>query len=132
MIGLDTNVLVRYLVQDHPQQALQATQVIERSCTRETPGRVALLVLCELVWVLRGAYGYEKRVVVEVLERILMTDALAIEQEDVAWRALGSFKAGAADFADYVIVHANEQAGCERTVTFDGKLAQHPLAQVLA
>jgi len=132
MIGVDTNVLVRYLVQDHPQQASQATRVLEQSCTRETPGRVALMVLCELVWVLRRAYGYEKSVVVEVLERLLMTDALAIEQEDLAWKALGSFKAGAADFADYVIVHANEQAGCEHTVTFDSKLAQHPLAQAVA
>ena len=53
MIGLDTNVLVRYLIQDDPAQALLATKLIEENCSKHSPGRLSLVVLCELVWVLR-------------------------------------------------------------------------------
>ena len=60
MIGLDTNVLVRYLTQDDPQQSARANNLIETQCTKNEPGWIALIVLCELVWVLRGAYNYKK------------------------------------------------------------------------
>lgn len=128
MIGLDTNVLVRYLTQDDPDQAARANRLIEGHCTRQTPGRVALVVLCELVWVLRGAYRYEKGVVVDLLAQILATAELEVEDEAVASRALAAYRAGSADFADYVIVHANRAAGCEATYSFDRKLANEVYA----
>lgn len=64
MIGLDTNVLVRYITQDDPQQAEQATRLIETRCAGADPGCIAQIVLCELVWVLSRAYGYSKPQVV--------------------------------------------------------------------
>ena len=57
MIGLDTNVLLRYLTQDDPKQAERANNLILSQCTLQEPGQISLVVLCELVWVLRGAYG---------------------------------------------------------------------------
>ena len=125
MIGLDTNVLVRYLTQDDPDQALRAGRVIEKSCTKDAPGWITLVVLCELVWVLRGAYGYKKKLIVEVLEQILATRELQVEAEHIARPALAAFRRGQADFADYVIVFTNRACGCEHTYSFDQKLASH-------
>ena len=122
MIGVDTNVLVRYLTQDDPAQSERATHLIEGSCTRDTPGHVPMVVLCELVWVLRGAYRYEKSVIVDVLDQILSTAELQVEDDDVAAQALVAYRQGSADFADYVIVYANRAAGCEATYSFDQKL----------
>jgi predicted nucleic acid-binding protein len=69
MIGIDTNVLVRHLVQDDLRQARAATQVITQRCTRDDPGFINRIVLCELVWVLESAYGYPKVTIVAVLEK---------------------------------------------------------------
>ena len=131
MIGLDTNVLVRYLTQDDPEQAARANDLVETSCTRHEPGRICLVVLCELTWVLAGAYGYEKRLVVQVLEHILASRELSVENEDIARSALAAFRQGTADFADYVIVFSNRSAGCEATYSFDRKLARHDSVRLL-
>lgn len=125
MIGFDTNVLVRYLTQDDPGQSARANRLLETRCTRETPGWIALVVLCELVWVLRGAYRYEKSRVIEVLERIMATAELDIENEDVARQALSAYREGKADFADYVILCGARVAGCEAVYSFDRRLAAH-------
>jgi predicted nucleic-acid-binding protein len=129
MIGLDTNVLVRYLTQDDPDQAARAGRIIE-SCTKEEPGLVSLVVLCELVWVLRGAYGYEKKLVIEVLEQILAISELQVEAEDTARSALAAFRRGPADFADYVIVFSNRARGSDITYSFDKKLAGHNYVRI--
>ncbi len=130
MIGLDTNVLVRYLTQDHPAQSARANLLIESRCTREDPGRIALMVLCELVWVLRGAYGYQKALVIETLDQILASRELEIEKANIAAAALSSYRKGPADFADYVIVYSNQDSLCEATYSFDQKLLKHRLVRM--
>ena len=130
MIGLDTNVLVRYLTQDEPEQAARASHLIETKCISQEPGRISLVVLCELTWVLGGAYEYEKKLVVQVLERILASRDLSVENEDIARSALAAFRRGGAGFADYVIVYSNRSAGCEATYSFDRKLARHDFVNV--
>lgn len=130
MIGLDTSVLVRYITQDEPRQASRATRLIERRCTPEAPGRISLVVMCELVWVLCGAYGYGKDEVADVLEQILLTAAFEVEGESLAWQALDAWRKGKADYADYLLVLSNRHAGCETTFTFDRKLARHPAASL--
>lgn len=125
MIGLDTNVLVRYLTQDDADQAELANRLIETKCSKSAPGFIALIVLCELTWVLRGAYGYKKSLVVEVLEHILITGEFEVENANIAHSALTAYKRGKADFADYVIACTNSSAGCEVTYSFDRKLATY-------
>jgi len=131
LIGLDTNVLVRYLTQDDPVQGEAAAKLIESRCTREEPGHIALIVLCELVWVLRGAYGYERMQIVDVLEKILTAAEVQLENEDAAWYATQCWRTGVSDFADSLIVYMNELAGCETTYTFDEKLARNRKAQLV-
>ena len=127
MIGLDTNVLVRYLVQDHPQQSRKAARLIEQHCTEESPGYISQLVLAELCWVLARGYGYEKSVIVELLNHLLVTKELKIERTQDAWAALQQFKTGSADYADYLIGQSHYSAGCETTYSFDRKAAKSEL-----
>jgi len=125
LIGLDTNVLVRYLVQDDPGQSRKAAQLISRECTREAPGFINRIVLCELVWVLETAYGYSKEAIAGVLEKVLRTSQFRVEDVQAAWTAFRLYQKGRVDFADCLLGTINHRQGCERTVTFDqqaGKL----------
>jgi predicted nucleic-acid-binding protein len=119
MIGLDTNVLVRHLVQDDPGQSRKATQLITQHCTHDDPGFINRIVLCELVWVLETAYGYPKDTIVAVLDKLLRTSQLKIEGLQAAWTAFRLYQKGKADFADCLMGTTNRIEGCERTVTFD-------------
>ncbi len=125
MIGLDTNILVRYLTQDDPEQSAQANRLIETRCTPQDPGYLPLLVLCELVWVLAGAYAYQKSLIIQVLEHLLASPELEVESHQFAASALRAYKTGTADFSDYVILFTNKGAGCERLYSFDRKLLKH-------
>ena len=119
MIGIDTNVLVRHLVQDDPRQSRAATRVITQDCTRDAPGFINRIVLCELVWVLESAYGYSKETIVNVLDKLLRTSQLMIEDAQSVWTAFRLYQRGKADFADCLLGATNRLTGCESTVTFD-------------
>ena len=124
MIGLDTNILVRYIVQDDPEQALTATRLIETRCTQQSTGFVSIVLLVELVWVLAAAYEYDKQVIVSVIAQVLRTTEFTVEDGELVWLALRDFESGNADFADCLIAHRNHARGCETTFTFDRKAAR--------
>jgi len=119
MIGIDTNVMVRYIVQDDPGQAKAATKLIEQSCRADRPGFINHIVLCELVWVLRRNYKLDKANICRVIEQIMRTDTLLVEDIQLVWRALQTFKESKADFADCLLGQKNMQAGCQFTATLD-------------
>lgn len=124
MKGLDTNVLVRYLTEDDPRQARIAAQVIERSADQGEKLLIQPLVLCELVWVLEGAYGFSKGEIVKTLDAILRTAQFEISEKDTVWLALSDYAREKGDFADHYIGRANERDGAESTLTFDKSLKQ--------
>ncbi len=124
MIGLDTNILIRYIVQDDEEQALAATHLIENQCTEQSTGFVSVVVLVELVWVLAASYEYGKDVVVAVMRQILQTTEFTVEDGDVVWQALREFETGNADFADCLIAHRNHSKGCATTYSFDHRAAR--------
>lgn len=126
MIGLDTNVLVRYLAQDDQQQFARAERFISSA---KSSGHTLFLnhvVLCELVWVLEGAYRHSKSEIVEVLDRLLLTSDFEIEDRDTVYGALAGFRKAEGDFSDYLIGAKNRQSGCETTATFDKALKDAP------
>ncbi len=123
MIGLDTNVLVRHIVQDDRKEALAASSFIESRCTVDDPGIVSLVVLCELTWVLEGGYGLEWNTIAAVLRRLLSAEDLRVERSELAWLALNLREKGKADFADYVIGLSHREQGAEATYTFDRRAA---------
>ena len=118
MIGLDTNILVRYLTQDDPEQAKRANRIIDR-LTPENPGFVPLVALVELVWVLESCYHQDKQQILAILRELLSTRQLRVETADIAWVAMKRFEAGKADFSDALIAVSAEFHGCETTLTFD-------------
>ena len=118
MIGLDTNVLVRYLMQDDPRQAKKATQLIE-SLTLDAPGFIPVVAVLELSWVLTSSYGLTREQFSQALDAILRTKEFVVDRADQVFRALSIFKAGSADFADCLIERSAAAAGCDQTVTFD-------------
>lgn len=118
MIGLDTNVLVRYIAQDDASQSPRATRLME-ALSVEEPGFVGRVALVELVWVLAGCYAASREEIYRVLETLLHTREIVVEQADTVWKALRLYKEGQADFADCLIERAAAAAGCSYTVSFD-------------
>jgi predicted nucleic-acid-binding protein len=118
MIGLDTNVLVRYVMQDDPKQAEKASRLIE-SLTPEIPGFVPVVALVELVWVLSSCYDLTREQVAQALDALLRTKEIVLDSAAQVAQALRTFRASAADFADCLIERSAAAAGCKQTMTFD-------------
>jgi predicted nucleic-acid-binding protein len=122
MIGLDTNVLVRYLAKDDPIQTPVAVKLV-RSLSEDEPGFLSLVVITELIWVLRMSYRYRNNEIANVVETLLQSRELIVEQEELVADALRGFATGSADFADYLIERTGQLAGCIHTFTFDKRAA---------
>ena len=122
MIGIDTNVLIRFLVQDDPKQAKVAQRFLNKECTREHPGWINRVVLCELVLVLERLYRSSISEVADVLEQLAQTAEFKLEDLPQVWEAIRLYRDGRCDFADALIVASNRVRGCEATVTFDRKM----------
>lgn len=121
MIGIDTNVLVRFFVQDDAGQAARAAEFLKSECTPENPGWINRIVLCELVWVLEGTYNSSREEIAAVLEALAQTAEVRIEDLARVWSALRAYRDHNADFADALISETNLAHGCESTVTLDRK-----------
>lgn len=126
MIGLDTNVLVRYLAQDDPVQSAKATAILERRLSEENPGFVSIVATVETVWVLDRAYGLAPRDIAAAVERMLQIDVLVVENEQEVFTAMIALKEGHGSFADALIAALGARAGCVRTLTFDRKALRLP------
>lgn len=123
MIGLDTNVLIRYLTRDDHEQWKQASQIIQQN----QPCFISNVVLCEVVWVLRGRpYQFSKDEIIATLEMMVQSSGFEFESRSVVYQALQRTKQGRADFSDYLIGAIARQIGCTETITFDQKLRTEP------
>ena len=121
MIGLDTNILVRYLVQDDPVQSAKATELIERRLTPDNPGFISIVAMVETVWVLDRSYGFAAQEIAAAVERMLQAETLVIDNEQEVFSAMMALKDGWGEFADAVIAALGTKAGCSCTFTFDRK-----------
>lgn len=131
MIGLDTNILIRYLTQDDPVQSAKAAEILERRLTAKNPGFVSVVAMVETVWVLDRAYGLTRQEIAATVERLLQIEVLTIENEQQVFTAMVALKQGRGSFADAMIAELGARAGCARTLTFDQKalrLARFELA----
>jgi len=126
MIGLDTNILVRYLAQDDPVQSPKATEILERRLTEKDPGFVSVVAMVETVGVLDRAYGLSSQEISAAVERMLQTDVLIVENEQEVFTAMVALKSGEGSFADALIGALGARASCDRTLTFDHKALRLP------
>jgi predicted nucleic-acid-binding protein len=121
MIGLDSNVLVRYLTQDDPSQSARAAEIIERRLTEDNPGFVSIVATAEIVWLLDRVYRFKPGEIAGAIERMLQADVLVVEHEQEVFTAMIAFRRGQGSFADALIAELGRRAGCGHTLTFDRK-----------
>ena len=132
MIGLDNNIVVRYLAQDDPVQSAKATRLLERRLREENPGFVSVVAMVETVWVLERAYRLRDAIIADAIERMLQADVLVVESEQEVFTAMIALKEGRGSFADALIGALGAKAGCSRTLTFDAKAARLPGRELLS
>ena len=118
MIGLDTNIVVRYLTHDDPAQTAKAIGLFA-SFSADAPGFLSLIVLVESVWVLERSYGFKKDEIVQVVETFLRGREVIVERAELVSQALRTFHATGVNFSDCLIERCGHAAECEYTATFD-------------
>lgn len=129
MIAVDTNIFVRYLVQDDPAQGAIATNLLENTLTTENPGFVSLVAVLELNWVLRTQYKFSPLIAANAIAALMSSPSLIFENDAAVRTALG-FEYG--DLADNILHEVGQANGCTKTVTFDKKFARLDGVELLA
>lgn len=123
MIGLDTNILVRYLTQDDAKQA-QLVNVFMQKHSKTEIMFINNVVICELIWVLERGYKYEKAQIIDIIKVILSIETFSFEQSDVLWMTLDVFEKSNIDFSDALVGELNKLHACVTTYTFDIKASK--------
>ena len=126
MIGIDTNLLVRLIVNDDERQSLAVERFIQEHSSSEDPCYISNIVLIEMVWVLESAYGFDRNSVADVLDRLLEVEQFDFDSPDEVAAAVDDFRYRGVEFADCLLGRTNIFAGCEHTITFDRKAAKLP------
>lgn len=126
MIAVDTNVLVRYIVEDDAAQTAAVTAMIDRASKRGVVLFVPQIVLCELVWVLAHAYRFTREEIIGVVNQLRRAAQIMIERPDEVRRAVERFASQRGDFADYLIAERATESGCTAIATFDRELLSDP------
>ena len=126
MIGLDTNLLVRYFAQDDPVQSPVATEVMERRLTRHEPGFISVVAMAETVWVLDRAYRLGREGIANAVERMLRAETLVVESEREVFTAMTALREGHGKFGDALIGALSVAANCSRILTFDRRALRLP------
>lgn len=119
MIGIDTNILVRYLTQDDAEQSRIVEQIFSRHATSPNSIFINNIVMCELIWVLERGYKYSKEEISKALKQILSTEEFSFENQELLWLALNQYSQSQLDFSDALIGELNKEHGCLETITFD-------------
>jgi predicted nucleic-acid-binding protein len=123
MIGLDTHIVVRFIMDDDPVQSRQVQHIIERKLTKLKPGFISLATILETAWVLESVYKRSSRQVAEAIYRILQIETFIIQNEQEVYTAMIALQTGQ-DFADTLIAALGLWAGCDTTLTFDKKASR--------
>ena len=120
MNGLDTSILIRYLVQDDPVQSPRANKIIEK-LTDQAPGFVSVVVIAEIAWVLRSRWKATPLEIADAIERILSIGSLKVQNEQQVFEAVVAVRSGEGTLADALICALGKSAGCPKTLTFDNR-----------
>jgi predicted nucleic-acid-binding protein len=132
MIGLDTNVILRYLLQDDSKQTRQANHIVDRQLSEQVPGFISLVTVLEIVWVLRSLLKQGPFQIASLLEHLLTADSLEVQNEQQVFESVFALKRGTGEFEDALLGALNAWAGCSHTLTFDRKAARLPYFKPIA
>jgi len=131
MIGLDTNVVLRYMLQDDPGQTPRVNRIVDRVLSTENPGFISLVTVLEIVWVLGSLLKQTPAEIATHLENLLAADSLEVQNEQQVFEATFALKRGVGEFEDALIGALNAWAGCPHTLTFDKKALRMPHFQLI-
>ena len=123
MIALDTNVLIRYLTRDNPEQA-EAARALLQGLTTDNPGFICREVVIEVVWVLERSYRFSRERIANIVVELVATDTLVIEDDNDVAQAAAAYRQGSADFSDLMILSAANRVGAQPLYTFDRRFAR--------
>ncbi|MBZ0271249.1 type II toxin-antitoxin system VapC family toxin [bacterium] len=127
MIGIDTNILTRYVLGDDPIQSPRVRKLLESELERGQVFFVCDLVLCEFIWVLERTYKISKEMIAQRLADLVHSHQFRFEsREGVLLSAVQAYRENRGDFADYLILERSRAAGCSTILTFDKKLLKEP------
>jgi predicted nucleic-acid-binding protein len=132
MVGLDTNVILRYLLQDDPKQTRLANRIIDQVLSDRNPGLVSLVTILEVVWVLRSLLKQTPSEIATHLEHLLAADSLEVQNDQQVFEAAFALKRGTGEFEDALIGALNAWAGCPHTLTFDKRTLRLPYFELIA
>ena len=131
MIGVDTNIVIRILVQDDLKQARLALNYIKDNCSI-TPAMINTIVICEVIWVLESAYNYSKKEIIVAIDYLLKTKQFLILEKTSVRSALKLYESSKIDFSDALIGHINSEQDCVVTITFDKVASKTDLYKLLS
>jgi predicted nucleic-acid-binding protein len=131
MIGLDTNIVLRYLLQDDPRQTVLANQIIDQELSGENPGVISLVAILEVVWVLRSLLKRTPAEIASHIEQLLAADTLKVQNESQVFQAAYALKHGTGEFEDALLGAVDAWIGCTKTLTFDRRALKLPNFQLL-
>lgn len=131
MIGIDTNILVRIIANDDPDQSSLARRLFADAATGGSPLFINDAVLCETFWVLRSVYRISPQIIADAFQRLADTKGTVFENEARVRAVISQCKEREGDFADLLIGAINREAGCSATCTFDRKAAQLPYFELV-
>ncbi|MYZ49794.1 PIN domain-containing protein [Propylenella binzhouense] len=126
MIAVDTNVLLRYILDDDNRQSIVARRLIDEQCSSDEPAFVHEVVLAEIVWVLGGKKGVKRKEIAQVCRDLLDNAHLSFRDEGGLAAALDAFEDGPADFAEYLVAAQSRTLGAATTCTFDVDAGRSP------
>src|SRR6202050_455714 len=124
MVGLDTNVILRYLLQDDPKQTHLANHIVDEVLSDQNPGLVSLVTVLEIVWVLRSLLKQTPTEIATHLEHLLAADSLEVQNGQQVFEAAFALKRGTGEFEDALIGALTAWAGCDKTLTFDRRVGR--------
>jgi predicted nucleic-acid-binding protein len=124
MIGLDTNVLMRYLAQDDPVQSPRATEIITQQLSEKEPGFVSLVTILEIFWVLKSVFKRSRQDLASDIEKVLSADTLEVQNEQEVYNGVVALRTGTGSFEDALVGSLGIWRGCSTTLTFDDDAAR--------
>jgi predicted nucleic-acid-binding protein len=132
MVGLDTNVILRYLLQDDPKQTTLANHIVDQVLSDRNPGFISLVTVLEMVWVLRSLLKQTPTEIATHLEHLLAAESLEVQNGQQVFEAAFALKRGTGEFEDALVGALNAWAGCSHTLTFDKRALRMPYFQLLS
>jgi predicted nucleic-acid-binding protein len=131
MIGVDSNILLRYITKDDPEWTPAAIRFIDETCSAENPAFINPVVLAETIWVLRRRPDFDRNKLAEFVQGLLDSDSMIVGEKNAVERALAAFRTGPAGFADYLIAEINNEARAVPTYTIDYDASRKDAFQAL-